>query len=86
MDDEIADLFEGLMNLESRKHTLTIEVDFVDGNLSLKIETDENSEVEDLLIAFASYQQYVNKIADEIIEMTHDEEVAEKRASFKIIH
>ena len=86
MDDEVADLFEELMNLERRKHTITIEVDFIDGDLSLKMDTEEDAAIQDLLVAFASYQLYANEVADQIIEMTHEEEVAEKRAAFKVIH
>ena len=59
---------------------------FVDGDMSLKMDTDENNEVADLLIAFASYQLYANEVANQIIEMTHEDEVMEKRAAFKIIN
>jgi len=86
MDDEVIELFADLDDLEKRKHTVTITLDFDDGLMSLKLDSAENDETLDLLIAFASYQVYANSVAETIIEELEQEDTAEeKRAKFHVV-
>lgn len=91
----VDEMFDALGDLERRKHKLVIEVDFDDDDtLVLQFDGEKDVKIQDLMIAFASYQIMQDSFNDQLTDaeydeeqrLDHEDEVAAKRASFKVIN